>query len=97
MYSNTAIKIRLRSAHLDRNAKTLEHLARSRADDVQSNDLLILPRTHELVRARNRIVSAFEDRVIQTAELCRVDLDVGVTIALPCRWLCQPDAAYLGM
>lgn len=92
MYRNTVIKITLGGSHLNCNAKALQHLTRSKTNDMQADDLLLGARADELISSRALVL---KHGVIHGRELRLVHLNIFVTISLPCLRLAKTDAADL--
>lgn len=76
MDGHAVIKLRLGSAHLDRNAKALEHLVAVATEQVDTNHLLLRTSADELVSGWLLVIEHGE---VHVDKLGLVNLDVGVT------------------
>ena len=94
MNSHTAIKILLRRAHLNRHPETLQHLPAPQAQNMQSDNLLLGPRTNKLV-ARRPPFRLLDDGIIHRRKARIVHLDILIPILLPRLGLRKPDSAHL--
>lgn len=95
MNSNTTIKIFLRSTHLNRNSKPLQHLPDSQPQDVKSNNLLFGSRTNNLhLRWVLFLLFVREEVVEHVGEAGLVDFDFVVAEALAGLRFCEADCAY---
>ncbi|KAB8606239.1 hypothetical protein FH972_025869 [Carpinus fangiana] len=96
MYGDAAVKVGLCGAHLDGDAKALQHLAAALAHDVQPDDLLLLARAHQLVRA-GALVLGLHHRIVHRGEAGGVDLDIVLAEFLLGLRLREADGADLGV
>ena len=98
MNSNTIIKILLGSPHLHSNAETLRHLPNTQPQNMQTNNLLLGPGTHNLHLCG---VLGFLVRgqhvVVHGGELGVVDLDLVVAEAGAGFGFCEADGADFGV
>lgn len=94
MYRHTRIKVRLGRAHLDGDAKALQHLGAAEANDVQADDALVLALADELVGCRPLVL---EHGVVHGREGGLVHLDVCVAVLLARLGLGETDGADLGV
>ena len=98
MNSNTIIKILLGSPHLHSNAETLRHLPNTQPQNMQTNNLLLGPGTHNLHLCG---VLGFLVRgqhvVVHGGELGVVDLDLVVAEAFAGLGFREADSADFGV
>lgn len=98
MNSNTAIEILLCSPHLHRHPESLQHLANTMTQDMQSDNLLLRPRADDLhLRGVLRLLLRGEHVVEHGGELGRVDLDLVVAEAFAGLGLREADGADFGV
>jgi hypothetical protein len=98
MNSNTTIKILLRSPHLNRNAKPLQHLPNSQTQDMQTNHFLLRSGADDLhLRWVLFLLFVGEEVVEHVREAGFVDFDFVVAEALAGLGFCETDCAYFGV
>ena len=98
MNSNTVIKILLRSPHLHGNAKTLRHLPNTQTQNMQTDNLLLRPGTHDLhLRGVLGLLVRGHHVVVHGGELGVVDLDLVVAEAFAGLGFREADSADFGV
>ena len=98
MNSNTIVKILLRSPHLHGNAKTLRHLPNTETQNMQADNLLLRPGTHNLhLRGVLGLLVRGHHVVVHGGELGVVDLDLVVAEAFAGLRLAEADGADFGV
>lgn len=96
MNRNTAIKILLRSPHLNRYPKPLQYLPTPQAQNMQSHNPLVLPLANKLI-LRGPLILLIHYGVIDRRERGLVDLDVILAVFLLGFFLRETDGADFRM
>ncbi|PMB66771.1 Elongation factor 1-gamma 1 [Beauveria bassiana] len=93
---DAAVKVGLCGAHLDGDAKTLEHLAAAETQDVQADNLFLGAGGDELVAGR-ALVFLLHHGVVHGREARLVDLDIVLAVLFNGLRLAEANAADLGV
>lgn len=98
MDSHARIKVLLGSTHLDSDAKALQHLSNSQTKNVQSNNLLLWTRAHQLHFGWVLCLLLWGEYVIiHSAKLGVVDLDVLLAVLLDSLGFSKTSGADFGV
>mmetsp|Transcript_714 Transcript_714/g.1871 ORF Transcript_714/g.1871 Transcript_714/m.1871 type:complete len:203 (+) Transcript_714:1391-1999(+) len=79
---HAVVKVALRGTHLDCDSEALEHLVRTDADDMQTDNLLLSADAHQLHRHRHLVLGRGHG-VVHRLELGLVHLHVAIAVLLP--------------
>ena len=98
MNRDAGIKIFLGCTHLNSNSKSLHHLARTCANDVHPDNLLVLSDTNQLILSGLQLLLSCRMEVVEhSGETRMIHFDLVIAVLLTRSWLGKTSGADLGV
>ena len=98
MNRDAGIEIFLFCTHLHSNSKSLHRLARTCANDVHPDNLLVLPDTNQLILSGLQLLLSCRVEVVEHGgETRMIHFDLVITVLLTRSWLGKTNGADLGV